>query len=221
MGADLSNITQRLRAAYKQRSQRERIWIILAALALVLGLWDSLIHLPLQNKTKHAQEQLQQLQQQSAKLQQAITLLQSQTGESSVDKQKRLVALEREVQARQLVLQEASSGLVSPQRMAKVLKQVLAQSRRLQLIQMRTLPPQPWGKTTAASASTTLPMVYQHGIELELQGDYFAILEYVQQVETLPGFYWDALDYEVTAWPVATVRIRLYTLGLQEAILGA
>lgn len=217
MRADLSSRMMQLRKAYTQRSGREKIWMVLAVVALIVGLWDSLIHLPMQNKTAQIKQQTEQSQQQSAQMQQAIRLLQSQVGETSAEKQQRLEALQQQVAATQDRLQAESSGLVSPERMAKVLKQVLAQTQGVELLKLKTLPPQPWSEV----ASPDAPLIYQHGIEMQLQGDYFAILNYLQLVEAQAGFDWESMDYQVRVWPTAQVTIRLHTLGLEEAMLGA
>lgn len=48
---------------------------------------------------------------------------------------------------------------------------------------------------------------------LKLQGDYFAILNYLRRMEQLEWqLYWDKLDYEVLNWPQATATIEFYTL---------
>lgn len=57
---------------------------------------------------------------------------------------------------------------------------------------------------------------------LKLQGDYFAILNYLQRMEQLEWqLYWDKLDYEVLNWPQAAATIEFYTLrpvdGMDDA----
>lgn len=59
--------------------------------------------------------------------------------------------------------------------------------------------------------------VYQHNVEVVLDGSYFAVRDYLQRLQDLPfGFYWQELDYQVKAYPMAEVRLRLYTLSQQS-----
>lgn len=222
MAVDLPAGWQTLKRRYGACSQREKLLLIGVMLALVVGLWDSLVHLPMQTKAASLNEQQQRTQQQTQQMAQAISLMQSQVGESPADRQKRLANLKQQSSAREQQLQDASSGLVTPQHMAAVLKRVLQQTDRVRLIRMQSLPPEKWLLPGLTDRHEWVgPVVYQHGIELQIEGDYFAVLDYIKRVESIMGFYWDDLDYQVQQWPRASVRLRLHTLGLEEAMLGA
>ena len=114
----------------------------------------------------------------------------------------------------------ATSGLIAPKEMAQVLEQVLARASRLTLQGLRTLPPQavvaPNAQTGAGAAQ-----IYKHVVELELTGGYLDTLYFLQQLEALPWrFFWDHIEYTVEEHPRGRVRLRLYTLGLEEGWIG-
>lgn len=222
MAANRPAFWQSLSDRYQRASGREKVLIVVAMLALLIGLWDSLAHRPLQQRIVLAKQQASQAQQQVEPLQQMISKLQHEVGETTAAKRQRLVQLQQSIQSTQQQLRADASGLVTPQQMANVLKQLLQQSGRLELIKLQTLKPQTWPESIDPKATDSdSQSVFKHGIELELQGEFFAILDYIKQVEKQPGFDWDLLDYQVQIWPQARVLIRLHTLGLDEAFVGA
>ena len=85
-------------------------------------------------------------------------------------------------------MQGLQRGLVPPERMAKLLEEMLSRSRGLQLVSLRTLPVQRFETPAAAPAGKAgdkmakpAPKepertVYQHSFEITLQGSYFELL---------------------------------------------
>ena len=62
---------------------------------------------------------------------------------------------------------------------------------------------------------------YKHTLEIQLMGDYNAIYQYFLNIETLPEkFYWSALTYQVTDYPLAQVIIQIYTLSDQQDLVS-
>lgn len=63
--------------------------------------------------------------------------------------------------------------------------------------------------------------VYKHGVVLKLRGDFFHILTLIKSLENLQWkFYWESLDYTVTAYPKAEIELRVFTLSSEEGLLG-
>jgi len=64
-------------------------------------------------------------------------------------------------------------------------------------------------------------VVYQHSFEVEFEGDYLSTLSYLEALRELPWrFFWSRIDYKVNAYPVAGVKLRLYTLSLSKEWIG-
>ena len=63
--------------------------------------------------------------------------------------------------------------------------------------------------------------VYKHAVRVSLQGEYFAVVKYLKNLESLPWqFYWEFIDYEVDAFPVANITLEVYTLSTNKGVLG-
>jgi MSHA biogenesis protein MshJ len=124
-----------------------------------------------------------------------------------------------------------TAELVTPQKMQTVLQELLRKQPQLSVLAMSSfsepvqLPaveplPAPSSATQAPPPAVTL---YRHGLELQLEGGYFDLLNYLQAVQA-SGWQlnWDSLDYQVgEAGPTkARIRLKLYTLSRYAGWVG-
>lgn len=157
-----------------------------------------------QNETRQLQELLHTLQQQEqpdpdAALRQELAQLAS---EQALQEQ-RIAAL--------------TDALVSPAQMIPLLKALLQQDERLQLISLTTLPQQP----LQLDNDDTSTLLFRHGLRLQLKATYAGLVDYQQRLDALPWrLYWQMLDYSVQQYPHADVVLELYTFSLNEEVLG-
>src|SRR5688572_4030252 len=119
------------------------------------------------------------------------------------------------------ILKTKTVEFVTPQQMVEVLEMLIDKEPGLQLTSLESIDPsKPLEKDAKAEqnkASTGVPgpNVYVHGLELNLKGDYFSVLRYVQQLEALPWrFNWSLMSLSMDKYPKAEVKIRLETLSL-------
>ena len=63
-------------------------------------------------------------------------------------------------------------------------------------------------------------VLFAHGFEMVLSGGYFQTLAFLQHLEAMDGFYWQALDYRVGKYPKAEITIQINTLSLEEDWIG-
>jgi MSHA biogenesis protein MshJ len=129
-------------------------------------------------------------------------------------------------------MQELQSGLVPPERMARLLEEMLARSRGLQLLSLRTLPVQryetpavaPNGKAPnkAAKPAPKDPerTVFQHSFEITLQGSYIELHDYLTQLEKLPWqMFWGRINVSTEQYPRLRATLTVQTLSLNKAWL--
>jgi MSHA biogenesis protein MshJ len=130
--------------------------------------------------------------------------------------------LRAEIQDIDRRLAGVTSGLIAPKEMSQVLEQVLARAGRLTLHSLRTLPAEGVVAPGAdAAAGRPAAQIYKHGVELDLSGNYLDTLYFLQALEALPWrFFWDRIEFAVEQHPRGRVRLRLYTLGLEEGWIG-
>ena len=73
----------------------------------------------------------------------------------------------------------------------------------------------------AAAAGDDRPMLYRHGLVLELEGSYLDCLAYLAEVERLPWhIFWGSLELETEQHPRNRITLELYTLSLEEEWIG-
>lgn len=127
--------------------------------------------------------------------------------------------------------------LVPPQRMAAFLQGLLPAGGGLEVLGLKTLPPEPLVQRkelakvdgvapgTASSvappaSAAALANVYKHGVELRLAGSYQGLLDYLAQLENAPQkVLWGRLELKVVQHPRSELVITLYTLSLDTSWL--
>jgi MSHA biogenesis protein MshJ len=212
---------------YDQLSLRERIIVLVAVLLLLTLVWDSLFMAPLDRTRKGSVQQIDALRAEISGLDQSIEALAAQgvaNPQGSTDRSAE--ALRAEIRELDGKLAGVTSGLIAPKEMSRVLEQVLARASRLTLIALRTLPPEgviaPGAKPPQpGGAPAGAAQIYKHGVDIELAGSYLDTLYFLQALEALPWrFFWERIEFTVDQHPRGKLKLRLYTLGLDEGWIG-
>lgn len=74
-------------------------------------------------------------------------------------------------------------------------------------------------KVEAVSAPRVL--LYRHGLEITFSGPFFKVVDYLKSLESVKKkIIWDSIDYSVTAYPVAEVKLNVMTISTNEGWLG-
>ena len=132
----------------------------------------------------------------------------------------RLVAVRGETEALAGSLRAMQNGLVPPERMAPLVEAILRAHGRLQLVSLRTLPVEPvTGKekaqAAAADAAAPAALLYRHGVEVTVRGNYLDMIGYMAALESMPTqLFWGGARLEAETWPASRLTLTLYTLSL-------
>ena len=206
---------QQLATRVLAMSIRERWLVLLAGTALLLMPTYSLLLEPAwlayQSQVARGQElatTIAQLQLENQGRQQALLLDPNQpVREQQLKLTQQLVELDAQ-------LKDQTLDLIPAERMPGLLEQMLASSGRLRLITLTSLPPKPLLDDPEQN------LLFQHGIQLRLQGSYFDIFQYLRALEGLPEhFYWRRLNYQVEQYPQASIELELYTLSSSKEFI--
>lgn len=104
----------------------------------------------------------------------------------------------------------------SPQRMRAVLEEMLERDKRLRLVDLKTLAVSDFSATQGQAGRR----VFRHGVELTLAGSYLDLHAYLKALEGLSTqLYWGRAEMSVSAYPVATLKLTVYTLSFDQAWL--
>lgn len=217
-----SDSLARGRSWFDERPVRERVLILVTLVVLLLVLGWELAVAPVLERTERTRAQLNQLEQRADDWQEQIALLTRKASEDPnrlmrerlEQRRERLEGLDRQ-------LAEATDGLVSPQAMVALLRNMLAAQQALELVSLELLDPVPVYSSQEAQAEAAEPLMFAHDVELVVSGGYLELLSYLERLETLDQrLGWGQLDYEVDDFPNASARLRVRTLSLSRAGLG-
>lgn len=228
---------------------RERILIFAAFALLLIALLNALMIEPELVKQKRLAREVSVRQAQINELQselQRLALLRQ--SDPDREQRQRVEELKKRVAAADANLIDAQRRFVPAEKIGTLLEEMLSRNRRLQLVDMRTLPTAVVGgeaeKSTTPTKPATIPpaaadkpaarppaaaarpmgQIFRHGVELTVTGSYLDLLEYLKELEKLPDqVYWGSMDLAATLAPKGgtrvTLKLSVFTLSLDLAWL--
>lgn len=221
---------------------RERIFIfVTAALILILAV-NWLVLDPQFMKQKKLADQIRQDQASLAAIETGIQqIIKSREIDPDAANRARLQSLNKQYGQIQNDLLDMQKGLVTPERMASLLEDILKRNGNLRLISLKTLPVSTIGearqnaqksagnataqaKKDAASSTddkSAMGTIYRHGVELTLQGNYLDMVAYMADLESMPWqLFWGSAKLEAGEYPNSTLTLTLFTLSLDKKWLN-
>lgn len=231
----MKRLWQQYAAKMEAASLRERV-MVFAALVLVLiaGLNAALIE-PELAKQRRLSAEVAQRQGEIRKMQEQLQALAlARQADPDQANRRRLEALRRRIADLEGELTLEQRKFAPPERIGALLEEMLSRNRKLQLVDMRTLPVTAIGaggtpEKPAAQAPADKPPakpaaaspggpIYRHGLEITVRGSYLDLLAYLRELEKLPNqMYWGRIDLSVAAHPQVTLKLSVYTLSLDLA----
>lgn len=229
---------ERIQAAIDDMSLRERAMIFVAAAFVVISLMNVILLDPLLTRQKILSAQVVQQQEKMKDLQaQMQNLLQAKREDEHSPLRDRLAQLKQQLQEQDSYLQSRRDRLVEPGKMADLLKQVLGNNGRLQLVELKTLPvslliEKPSGTGSAGQATpANLPaagnqqelqkQIFKHGVSITVRGTYPDLMHYITALEHLPAqMFWGEVSLNVEKYPDAVLTLTVYTLSLDKTWLA-
>jgi len=206
-------------------SLRERVFIFAAVLVAVVGfLYAFFVDAELQKERRlsstiaQRQAEMRSLEAQLAKV--AI----SRSGDPDRARRERFADVRAQLSEAERQIGAEERKFTAPQQMKRVIEEMLARNRSVQLVAMRTLPSTsiadariPAGQKPAKPTPGER-LIYRHGVEVTVSGGYLDLMRYVGQLEFLPTqLYWSSLDLDASHFPGHTLKVVVYTLSLDAA----
>lgn len=204
-----------LKRWWSRRGLRERALVLLGFLMGVGAALDTALLVPQRAQFTAAKRDALAMREKSA-------TLQAQVAEQSRDGDTQFAERRAALQARRThaerVIAEAQVDLIAPQDMREQLASILARFPQLKVIAVTSLAPAPLGEAGSVASPAIAAGVYQHGLEVQVEGRYFELLSYLEALEKAPRrIYWRELDLQVNPQGVPVTRIALFTLS-KEAV---
>ncbi|WP_426176277.1 type II secretion system protein GspM [Massilia sp. TWR1-2-2] len=204
---------------------RERAMLFAAAAVSIVFLLFALVLNPMQVKRDALRAELNQQKRAIAAIDTAITQqVQIYALDPDVAARTRLATLKADSEQLSTSLRAMQKGLVPPERIAPLLETILKANGRLQMVAMATLPATPVGAAVrvgapAATAAASLPppLLYRHGVQLTVRGNYLDMVHYLDALEAMPTqLFWGQAGLQVEEYPNARLSLTIYTLSLER-----
>lgn len=225
---------KRLWQRYAERidalSLRERVMVFSAAMAVMVALVHTLYIDAEVQKERRVTGALAQKQAESKSMQDQLAKLVTGRG-ADPDRlpRERLAAVRGELASVEARIAAEERKFTAPDQMRKVIEELLARSRGVELRTLKNLPTTsiaevraqaaPQGAKPAAGSAERL--IYRHGIEVTVTGSYLDLLGYLSDLERMPTqLYWSSLEIDARTYPRHTMRLVVYTLSLNPTWLN-
>jgi MSHA biogenesis protein MshJ len=208
-----------------QRSLRERGLIFLSVLVSLFMLASHGVLTPLSEHNRQQERVLRDKLDQIEKLEQQIQQTLAATRiDPDAEYQRRLDVLREQLAQRAPTLANASRALVPPTEMVRLVENMLARNRNLQVIRVENLPAEPLDAPTNQESSTPAPpisRIFRHGMHVEVRGRYPEIVAYLNELEALPWkMFWGPLAINAEDFPYSRMSVVIYTLSMRPGWLG-
>jgi MSHA biogenesis protein MshJ len=208
----VKRLVQRL---WAQRAPRERWLVVIVAVCAAVALLDFALLAPQRAESKKLARELETQRSRLQQMQGQATQ-QASDGESEL-RQRRATLLDRRERA-MAVIGKAQVDLIKPQDMTRQLEAILVRHPTLRIVGMNTSSPKPL--VEGASGNATGAGIFQHGLEMQIEGPYLDLLGYLDALERAPyRIYWRELEMKVGTTGMPVTRLAFFTLSRESAWL--
>lgn len=193
---------------------RERVMLLIAAVALVYLLVDSLGFQPVIEEHRSL---LEEVEEKELRLDVLRARSSYALGEPADDQPPSLEEMRDELGMFGERLQSRLDGMLSPDKAASVLERVMTEEDGLVLNALSTRRVPLTSARDGEGERATLGDVDRYEFELRLEGGYLATLRYLRTLEDLPWkVFWKSVTFATIGYPRGRVDLDIYTLGRQE-----
>jgi MSHA biogenesis protein MshJ len=228
MSASIKQRVLQLAARIDALSLRERGMVFGATIAVLAFAGHTVVLAPQDAKQAALRTQIEQQQSAIAAIDGEITArVEGSRIDPDAQARTRLNTMQQEMGQLGSELLALEHGLVPPERMGPLVESILRTNGRLKLVSMRTLPAEPLAApgaapatpapAPAAAAGSDVPLLYRHGVEVTVRGNYLDMVDYMSTLDAMPTrMFWGRAQLDVETYPTARLTLTLHTLSLDR-----
>jgi MSHA biogenesis protein MshJ len=196
---------------------RERALLFAAAALILVFVVNALLIKPLRDTERRLGADIAQRERELQTVQSEMQrMVRSREADPDARNRKRAAELRAEMAELDARIAGEQKRFTSPQRMRAVLEEMLERDKRLRLVDLKTLEI----SDLSASQGPAGRRVFRHGVELTLAGSYLDLHAYLKALEGISTqLYWGRAEMSVSGYPVATLKLTVYTLSFDQAWL--
>lgn len=202
-------------------SLRERVLIAATFCTLIYFAWENIVFKRVWSSKESLVSQVESASQRIQNVRGQIQAVTTQIQSNNYYKlQHQVKNLKKRNQEMRDLISKMAEQLLPPREMSKMLSHMLNSESGIKIISMNNIQETPLFSGLTEEGTNYDPnqlQVYQHGMELIIEGEYFVIMKFLRDLESIPWrLIWSSLDYEVVEYPIARVKISLHTLSLHQ-----
>ena len=207
-------------------SLRERAIIFLVILAGLFMLANNVVFSSLrqeqQRLDRDVQAKLKELHAMSTQTQETLAQL---ALDPEALARARIAQLKQTLSTQEASVANVVRGLVTPRDMPRLVQQILARNRGLQVVLVENLPAEALYRdnqtpATATQDANASAQVYKHGMRIELRGQYLDMVRYLRALEAMPAkVFWSKVHFAAETYPNSHLTLDIYTIGLNKVWL--
>ena len=232
MSASIKQRVLDVAASMDALSLRERGMVFGATIAVLAFAGHTFVLTPQDAKQAALRTQIEQQQAASTAIDAEITArVEGSRIDPDAQSRTRLNTMQQEMGQLGSELLALEHGLVPPERMGPLVEGILRANGRLKLVSMRTLPAEPLAApgataataapaapaTPAPAAGGDVPLLYRHGVEVTVRGNYLDMVDYMSTLDAMPTrMFWGRAQLDVETYPTARLTLTLHTLSLDR-----
>lgn len=213
----MRNLLKQYAERVDHASLRERVLVFLATALILVYVLNAVLITPVRDEQRRLTVSIAQNERELRTIQGELQrLVRARASDPDVRNRERAAVLRAEIADLDGRIAEEQRRFTTPQRMRDVLEEMLQREKRLRLIDLKTLPV----ADMSASQGQAGRRVFRHGVELTLAGSYLDLHAYLAALEGLSTqLYWGRAEMSVAQYPVATLKLTVYTLSFDQAWL--
>jgi len=229
MSASIKQRVLQLAARIDALSLRERAMVFGATIAVLAFAGHTVVLAPQDAQQAALRTQIDQQQTAMAAIDAEITArVEGSRIDPDAQSRTRLNTMQQEMGQLGSELLALEHGLVPPERMGPLVEGILRANGRLKLVSMRTLLAEPLAAPGAAAAPAAaagaapaaggdVPLLYRHGVEVTVRGNYLDMVDYMSTLDAMPTrMFWGRAQLDVETYPTARLTLTLHTLSLDR-----
>lgn len=205
--------------------ERERLLISVTVLGLLVISWFTFGVEPVLNKIEKTDKDIVSLHSEVNENLKRIKIIVNELANHPDNKLENDVArLEKSLVGMDAEIRELSSNYVPASKMTVLLRKLFSDSEGLVLKSLKNLPSESVSQNAnqeTLGADSFILGLYRHGMEMELEGDFYQIRTFLLKAKELQwNLHWQEIDYEVVEYPYANVKLRVFTFSTDKAWIG-
>lgn len=213
-----------LRSIIDSRSLRERIMILITAVVTPLVILDAIFLADHNNNYEELVKEITHIQKQTLDLRIAEkNILISHAKDLNKDVDVQVGELGSQLEELNKRLQSVTTHLIPAGRLTDTVKEFLAMPGGALLTRVISHPARPSFQTVEGSSSNTdlQANIYIHNLDIEFQGSYQEILDYLKRLESMPWhIQWERIAINGNTYPTVKVALTIGFLSLEKELIG-